>query len=55
MFKQSHLIKVPQEVWVNLKTVEQAAYTAVAHFNDDNISFLKILYHLGISPAILAQ
>ena len=41
--------RCPKEVWVILKTMEQAAFVAAADFNNGSISFLKILYHLGIS------
>ena len=33
-----------------MKTVQQASYAAVSHFNDGNISFLYVLQHLGVDP-----
>ena len=30
--------RCPKKIWVSLKTVEQASYAAVAHFNDGNLS-----------------
>ena len=40
----------PKEIWVSMKTVQQASYAAVSHFNDGNISFLYVLQHLGVDP-----
>jgi len=42
--------RCPKEVWVSLKTVQQASYSAVAHFNDGNISFLNVMQQIGITP-----
>ena len=43
----SHCAK---EMWVSYKTVQQAAYAAAAHFNDGNLSYIKIMKQLGIDP-----
>ena len=42
--------RCPKEIWVSLKTVEQASYAAVAHFNDGNLSLLNVLQHIGVNP-----
>ena len=44
-----------KEVWESLKAFEQAAYLAVAHFNDRNIIVLKIFEKLGICPGHLTS
>ena len=40
--------RCPKEVWVCVNTLQQAAYAAVAHFNDGSKSFINILEQLGI-------
>ena len=40
--------RCPKEVWVCVNTLQQAAYTPVAHFNDGYKSFINILEQLGI-------
>jgi len=40
----------PKEMWASYKTVQQSAYAAVAHCNDDNITFIKTIIQLGINP-----
>ncbi|GFO10610.1 forkhead box protein k1 [Plakobranchus ocellatus] len=39
-----------KEYFVERKTVEEAVYSAVAHFNDGPSSILKVLNKLGVSP-----
>ena len=38
-----------KEIWVSLKTVQQASYAAVANFNDGNVSFLNVLQQIGVN------
>ena len=39
-----------QEVFVGIKTSEDAAYSAVVQFNDGKISILKHFEHIDIAP-----
>ena len=38
-----------RKVWIGYKTVQQAVYAAVAHFNNGYISYVKIMQELGIN------
>lgn len=39
-----------KEVWVGRPVLEQATYSAVAHFNDGSVTIINILKELGLLP-----
>ena len=42
--------RCPKEIRASYRTIQQSVYTAVAHYNDGNVAYIKTMQQLGINP-----